>query len=191
MDDQEIFEEPFGEETGAGTGDHRENDPHCAGFTPDQDRFWRSQFQHANHLADRSYEQVRPAYALGYAAARDERYGGRPFDEIETDLENGWLNVRTSAGEWEAVREFARHAYDAARSTGFQRGAYELGGTRSHDRASYSDPIADCVDPTAPASEEQTMEWQRGDKAPAQFGLGDQGGFGSRSPTAEDSEPKP
>lgn len=191
MDDQEIFEQPFVEETGAGTGDHRENDPHCAGFTPDQDRFWRSQFQHANHLADRSYDQVRPAYELGYAAARDERYGGRAFEEIETDLENGWLNVRTSAGEWGAVREYARQAFEASRGTGFERGVSELGGTSSHDRVSYSDPLAGGVDPTAPASEEQTLDWQRGDDAPARFGLGDQGGFGARSPTAEDSGPTP
>lgn len=191
MDDEQIFEEPFAEETGAATGDHRENDPHCAGFTPTQDRFWRSQFQHANHLADRSYDQVRPAYELGHAAARDERYRGRPFEEIETDLENGWLNVRSSAGNWEAVREYARQAFEAGRGTGFDRGVSELGGTVSHDRPSYSDPVADGVDPTDPSSEEQTREWQRADDAPAEFGLGDQGGFGAKSRTAEDSGPQP
>lgn len=188
MDDQEIFEEPFVEETGAATGDHRENDRHCAGFTPAEDRFWRSQFQHANHLADRSYDHVRPAYELGSAAARDERYRGRNFEEIETDLENGWLNVRTDSGEWETVRQYARQAFEAARSTGFARDVSELGGTASHGRPSFSDPVADGVDPTSPASEEQTRAWQQGDRAPADFGLGDQGGFGFKSPTAEDSD---
>lgn len=191
MDDEEIFEKPFIEETGAATGDHRENDPHCAGFTPEQDRIWRSHFQHVNHLADRSFDQVRPAYELGYAAGRDERYSGHRFEEIETDLENGWLNVRAAGGEWESVREYVRTAFESARSTGFEPRVYELGGTPSHDRPSYSDPVADCVDPTAPSSAEQTLAWQRADDAPAEFGIGDQGGFGAKSRTAEDSGPTP
>ena len=187
MDDQEIFEEPFVEETGAATGDHRENDPRCAGFTPAQDRFWRSHFQHVNHLADRSYEQARPAYELGHAAAQDARYGGRPFEAIETDLENGWLNVRTATGEWESVREYAREAFEARR-TGFESDVSALGGTESHERPSFSDPVADGIDPTAPASEEQTLAWQKDEDARFTFGLGDQGGFGAKSDTAEDSD---
>lgn len=150
MEHEQIFEEPFPEETGASTGDHRENDPHSAGFTPKQDRFWRSHFQHANHLADLSYDQVRAAYELGHATARDEQYRDRAFEEIETDLENGWLNVRVGASDWQAVREYARAAFEAARTTGFNYEAATIGATPSHDRPSFADPVADGIDPTAP-----------------------------------------
>ena len=57
--------EPESEETGAGEGDLRENEPEDAGFTPEHDRLFRSHFQHANRLADLAYEHVRGAYQLG------------------------------------------------------------------------------------------------------------------------------
>jgi len=102
-------------ESGASTGDHRENSPDAAGFTSEQDRVFRSHFQHANHLADRGYEQVRPAYQLGYDAGASAGNQGRGFEEIEKDLENGWLNVRAGDGDWQSVRVFAREAFDRAR----------------------------------------------------------------------------
>src|SRR5689334_23294746 len=67
------FDDP---EFGAATGDLRENDPSLPGFTPDDEVVFRSYFQHANRFADRSYEDVRPAYQLGYAAGRNAQYEG-------------------------------------------------------------------------------------------------------------------
>ncbi|MDB4877600.1 MAG: hypothetical protein JWM41_4046 [Gemmatimonadetes bacterium] len=102
-------------ETGVAQGDARENDPAAPGFTDGDDRFYRSHFQHANRLADRVYEQVRAAYRLGQSAASDPRVAGRSFEEVEKDLENGWLNVRTSVGDWASVREFALIGFDRIR----------------------------------------------------------------------------
>jgi hypothetical protein len=140
----------FPQETGASTGDARENDPHSAGFTPEDDELFRSHFQHVNRLADRAYEQVRPAYRLGYFAAEDAGNDPRSFEEIEHDLENGWLNVRLAHGDWASVREFVRAGFDRARQ-GRVRDMPHAGTTPSHDRASFSDPIADPADPTAPS----------------------------------------
>ena len=67
----------------------------------------------------------------------------------ETDLENGWLNVRLQGGEWTAVREFARAGFDRARQ-GRVGDMPNSGTTPSHDRPPYSDPLADDIDPTAP-----------------------------------------
>jgi hypothetical protein len=42
------------------------------------------------------------------------------------------------------------------------------GSTPSHDRATYSDPVPDDMDPTAPLSPEQTLSYQQ-DDGPVQF----------------------
>jgi hypothetical protein len=143
------------DETGASTGDARENDPRDPGFTVEQDRVFRSHYQRVNRLADRGYDDVRPAYHYG-ARAGASRSSRPSFEEIETDLENGWLNVRVGGGDWASVREFVRTGYDSAqggaRMQGRVSGMPAIGTTPSHDRASYSDPLADNMDPTAPGS---------------------------------------
>lgn len=147
------------EETGAGTGDARTNDPRNAGFTDEDDRVFRSHFQRVNQLADRGYEQARPAYELGLRAATDARYADRDFEEVESDLEHGWLNVRTAFGDWASVREMARAGFEQARA-GIQQGRLPnmppAGDLQS--RPTYADPVADNTDPTAPDSPEQTFE---------------------------------
>jgi hypothetical protein len=148
-------------ETGANTGDARENRPDAAGFTAEHDRLFRSHFQHANRLADRSYESMRPAYEHGWSAASDPRMASRPFEEVEHDLEAGWLNVRTGIGEWASVREYVRAGY-AARAgeppinrMGFVADVVPGGGDDTNDRPPFADPMADAADPTAPWSPEQ------------------------------------
>src|SRR5579859_4825053 len=82
------------------------------------DWLFRSHFERANHLDDRGFEQARPAYRAGHAAATNPANANRSFDEIETDLENGWLNVRTGDGEWASVRSFAKAGFELARNQG-------------------------------------------------------------------------
>jgi hypothetical protein len=135
----------FDPETGASEGDARENDPGSAGFTG-ADRLFRSHFQHVNRLADRSYEQVRPAYELGYSTAlRSETV---TFEEIEKDLENGWLNVRMAHGDWATVRELARVGFEHAREFGRVEQMPPIG-TSPHEHESFSDPMPRNIDPTA------------------------------------------
>ena len=145
MDDsrQEGVELPSELEFGDETGDRRENDPGSAGYTPEDDRVFRSHFQRANRLADRGYEQVRPAYALGRDAARDPERGARAFDEVEPELREGWMNVRTAAGDWASVRDFAREGFDRGRALGFLESDAAIGTTPSHERPSFSDPLAE------------------------------------------------
>jgi hypothetical protein len=102
------------EPTAAGTGDTRENDPNSAGFTTEDDRLYRSHFEHANRLADRSYEQVRAAYQLGQIAAMSTT-SPSTFDQIEKELKNGWLNVRVCNSDWASVRDFVRVGFNRVR----------------------------------------------------------------------------
>ena len=150
MEQDPRFDEP---EFGASTGDVRENDPSLPGFT-ENDPLFRSHFQHANRLADREYEDVRPAYRLGFGAAGDARYAGKSFDEAEKDLENDWLNVRFAGDVWQSVRDYAREGFERGRHIGFVSGTSMLGGSRSHQRPSFSDPLPAGTDPTAPDSPE-------------------------------------
>lgn len=115
MADRDFDSRTWVPETGTSTGDRRENSPDAAGFTTEQDRVFRSHFQRVNHLADRGYDQMRPAYELGYTAGANPCNEGRCFDEVETDLENGWLNVRTAGSEWQSVRVFVQAGFDSAR----------------------------------------------------------------------------
>ena len=61
---------------------------------------------------------------------------------VEQDLEQGWLNVRTSAGDWASVRDFAREGF-AQGTLGFMSETGALGETESHQRATFSDPLPD------------------------------------------------
>jgi hypothetical protein len=150
MEQDTHFGEP---EFGSSTGDARENDPSLPGFT-EHDTLFRSHFQHANRFADRSYEDVRPAYRLGYDAAGDPRFTGKEFDEAEKDLEGNWLNVRLAGDEWQSVRDYAREGFERGRRIGFVSGTASLGGSASHQRPSFADPLPESMDPTAPDSPE-------------------------------------
>jgi hypothetical protein len=137
---ESTSDDRFEAETGAATGDRRENDPRAAGFTVADDRLFRSHFQHVNRLADRSYEEVRPSHQLGYSAAL--RGDAVPFEEIETDVENGWLNVRTAHGDWAVVREPTRDGFESPQGFGHVGPMPPAGTTPSHARESFSDPVA-------------------------------------------------
>jgi hypothetical protein len=82
-------------------------------LTPDDENRYRGLYEASpNRLADRSYEDVRPFYALGHIASQHPHYRGRPFDEIEEELQKGWTDdLRTRYGDWASVRPFAREAY--------------------------------------------------------------------------------
>jgi hypothetical protein len=87
-------------------------------LTNDDEAAFKTHYETSHtHLADRRYEDVRPAYVAGHLAGRNPDYTGRTFDEIEVDLRRGW-NDETSKkfGEWPAVRGYARTAYERARA---------------------------------------------------------------------------
>ena len=82
-------------------------------FMHDEDTYYRETFEkRTDRLADRSYDDVRPAYQLGHIASMNPDYNGRTFDEVETDLQKGWGNdLRARHGDWSAVRPYAQEAY--------------------------------------------------------------------------------
>ena len=87
-------------------------------YTDADDAAYRTHYDtSANRLADRTYDDVRPAYQLGHLAGRNPDYANRSFDDIEGDLRRGWTDdVRARHGDWDSVRGYARDAYERGRT---------------------------------------------------------------------------
>ncbi|MDB4882704.1 MAG: hypothetical protein JWL95_1470 [Gemmatimonadetes bacterium] len=99
-------------------------------LTHDDDNFYRSHYESSpNRLADRGFEDVRPAYHLGHIAAHNPDYASKSWNEVETDLRRGWNSEPSKKyGEWSSVSGYA--------SEGFNRGRSSLGSTAQRaDRA--------------------------------------------------------
>jgi hypothetical protein len=91
--------------------------------TEDEDYYRTHYDASTSRLADRSFDDVRPAYQIGHLAARNPDYSSRQFDEVEPDLRSGWTqDVSNRHGSWDQVRDYARHGFDRSR-TGFGTGA--------------------------------------------------------------------
>jgi hypothetical protein len=80
----------------------------------DDDVRYRTTYEGSPHrLADRSYEDVRPAYRLGHIAGGNPEYQGKSFESVEHEIQRGWAgDLAGRYGTWDTVREFARDAYE-------------------------------------------------------------------------------
>ena len=86
-------------------------------LTTEDDTYYRRHYESSpNRLADRSYDDVRPAYYLGHMASRNPDYRNRTFDEFESDLKKGWSS-NANYGSWDAVRGYANEGYNRGRMT--------------------------------------------------------------------------
>ena len=88
-------------------------------FDDHADNNYRQAYEsRADRLADRSYDDVRPAYQLGHLASRNPDYQGRDFDTVESDLRRGWSDdIRSRHGDWDVVRGYAREGFNRGTST--------------------------------------------------------------------------
>lgn len=83
--------------------------------TTEDDTYYRQHYD-ASPIADRRYDDVRPAYYLGHLASRNPDYKNRSFDDIESDLRTGWSRDN-KYGAWDSVRGYAREGYTRGTST--------------------------------------------------------------------------
>ncbi len=133
-------------------------------YAPDDERYYREHFD-GTHRVGRSWDAVSPAYHLGHLAAHNPDYHELPFDEVERDLRRIWNDdLRTKHGEWNDLRTYVRASYERERrrqgsegaiprpgvgtgatadlraSSGRKAPDLDMGGTRTHHRAEFSDP---------------------------------------------------
>lgn len=89
----------------------------ASAMTTADDNHYRSHFEATNRLADRSYEEMRPAYHLGHIAANNPDYSGRDWNDVERDLQRGWNADATHRyGDWSTVRGYANEGFIRGRS---------------------------------------------------------------------------
>ncbi|HEV7990930.1 MAG TPA: hypothetical protein VGP25_03850 [Gemmatimonadaceae bacterium] len=90
----------------------------ASSVTSDDDSYYRSHYESSpNRLADRGFDDVRPAYHLGHIASRNPDYANRNWNEVEGDLQRGWSGAGQSSGDWSTVRPYASEGFNRGRST--------------------------------------------------------------------------
>jgi hypothetical protein len=93
------------------------------------DEYYRADYEDSPHkLADRAFEDVRPAYYLGHVAAQNPEYANRTWSDVSNELRRAWtVGNSRKYGDWSTVRDYA--------GSGFTRGRVD----RDVDRMSSAD----------------------------------------------------
>ena len=85
--------------------------------TKTDDDYYRNNYETSNKLADRSFDDVRPAYHLGHVAAHNPEYANKNWNDVSSDLKRGWsADHAKKYGEWSAVSGYASEGYNRSRS---------------------------------------------------------------------------
>lgn len=86
-------------------------------ITADDEGYYKKHYESSpNRLADRNYDNVKPAYYLGHLASRNPDYKNRSFQDVENDLRTGWSSD-SKHGSWDEARGYASEGFNRGRST--------------------------------------------------------------------------
>ncbi|MEO8334401.1 MAG: hypothetical protein ABI664_05485 [bacterium] len=90
----------------------------ASGITHDDDEYYRGNYEASStKLADRSYDDVRPAYQIGHVAAQNPDYANKPWKDVSADMQRGWTAENTQKyGEWNSVSGYAGEGFTRGRS---------------------------------------------------------------------------
>jgi len=77
-----------------------------------EDAYWRQSYANRPYVEQgRDYEEYRPAYRYGWESR--SRLMGRPFDDVEPELNRGWTAARgNSSLTWDKAKHATRDAWD-------------------------------------------------------------------------------
>ena len=98
------------------------------------DDYYRNHFTSTYGTTGDSYDDYAPAYSYGSEMARDQKYSGRKWDDVENDLSSDWATrAGNKAGStWEKMKAAVKHGWD--RMTSDDDDSYY----RNHYNATYS-----------------------------------------------------
>ncbi|WP_313705571.1 YsnF/AvaK domain-containing protein [Massilia sp.] len=104
-----------------------------SGMMSDDD-YYRNHFTSNYGTTGASYDDYAPAYSYGSEMASNQKYSGRKWDDVESDLSSGWATrAGNKAGStWEKMKAAVRHGWD--RMTSDDDDSYY----RNHYNATYS-----------------------------------------------------
>jgi len=94
-------------------------------YDDNEDLWFRKHFESPEYqLADRSFEEVRLAYAYGHLAAGNPAYRGRSFTDVESELGRDWARgLQPRHGEWSTARRYAQVGYEKRQAASGKRQA--------------------------------------------------------------------
>jgi hypothetical protein len=76
-----------------------------------EEKYWRECHPARPYAIDKSYNDYAPAYRYGWESY--SRHHGRPFSDVEVDLQRDWDNARgKSKLEWQHAKHAARDAWN-------------------------------------------------------------------------------
>jgi len=89
-------------------------------YTAQDDAYYHSLWEaRLDRAADQRFDRARAAYQFGHIAARHPDFAATHFADVEPKLRQRWPNeLRSQAGEWDAVRSYVEEGYSHARSRG-------------------------------------------------------------------------
>ena len=79
----------------------------------EDDTYWRTNYRTRPYASTETYDYTfyQPAYRYGYDAAN--RYSGRNWNEVETELATGWSTYEhRGTSTWEQIKGAVRDAWD-------------------------------------------------------------------------------
>ena len=79
------------------------------------DDYYRNHFTSTYGSSGDAYDDYAPAYSYGSEMRRNQKYSGRQWDDVESDLRTDWESRSTgsSAGStWEKMKSAVRHGWD-------------------------------------------------------------------------------
>lgn len=81
-------------------------------FFGDDDDYYRNHF--LSNYSGEDYDRVKPAYAYGADMARHDKYHGRAWHEVESELRREWevLNAGVAGLTWERMKAAVRRGWD-------------------------------------------------------------------------------
>lgn len=112
------------------------------------DDYYRNHFTSNYGSTGDSYDDYAPAYSYGSEMARNQKYSGRQWDDVETDLSSDWsTRAGNKAGStWAKMKNAVKHGWD--RMTNDDDDSYY----RNHYNATYSSAgVGDDFDSYKPA----------------------------------------
>jgi uncharacterized protein (TIGR02271 family) len=84
-----------------------------SGMSNDDD-YYRKHFTSTYGSTGGKYEDYAPAYGYGSDMARDQKYSGRKWDDVENDLRTDWTSRYGSntGSTWEKMKDAVKHGWN-------------------------------------------------------------------------------